>query len=274
MSQKRGGIVRPSIDKVYRYPVACSGFRALWVALLSLGLFSCDGVIVESHRLPLTVEALPTRWREIFGAQLHYYLNWYDARGRQQRAQIADIQTLPEVEVALLSQTPIYVVPRTPQGHELSPAGAVFPLALNNKGELILRWREGCAVRHLHSLFPEMQGLVTFNVGRYLDEMERRLAEYSCWIDEERLSALLRIQRMRANAIRISPLYSHSVELPAGRWRTVDLALEELLIHQRGGLILPPLPEGIHYLYEIAAGLQATISIEEDRSLLLLTRYE
>ncbi len=274
MSRKAGGRAWQSADRVYRYPAAGSGLRMLWVALLALGLCSCEEVIVDSRRLSLTVETLPARWQRIFGAHLQYHLNWYDARGRQQRAQIADIQALPEIEVSLLSQTPIYIVPRTPQGHELSPAGAVFPLALDSQGELILSWQEGCAVRHLYSLFPQMKGLITFNVRRYLRELEQRLAERSCWMDEARLSALLRIQRMRATAIQLSSLYDHRVELPAGRWHTVDLALEELLIHHGGPLSLPPLPRGVHYLYEIEAGLQATISIEGDRSLLLLNRYE
>lgn len=250
---------------VHSWGVLCS------VMLFSLFWMACEPL--DTRRVSLAVAPLPTQWREIFGDSLRYRLYWYDAQANRHTRMVDNLANLPVITVDRLSQTPVYLVPISPRGEELSPAGAVYPLALDHNGKLQLSWSTGCPVRLLYSLFQTMHGLYRFNVSRYLAEVQKRSEGRECWIDEARVAARILIRSMRADAIRLLPRYSHVVDLPAGRWLSADLALPLAMEHDGGAYTLAELPVGVYHFYETNQRLQATVHIEVRRALLLVTQY-
>ena len=215
------------------------------------------------------MEPLPARWREIFGEELRFRLDWYDQRGRPRSTTLSHIDSVPSITVALLSQTPLYLTPLTPGGEELQPAGALYPLSLDRNDHLSLSWRVGCLSRFLHRHFPSARWYYNFNAQRLQREVHTRSAGRNCWVNYPTIAARMQIGAMRADAIKVHPLYRHTVTLEAGEWRAVDLHTASRIVHRGGALVLPELPAGIHLWYRIESGIQATIQIEEQRAVVL-----
>jgi len=190
-----------------------------------------------SREVFLAVDVLPQRLELHYDRIDHFLLNWFDERARYRSRRIsgADLRrafvsshTNRTLSVSLAPHqfSPLLLMPVARNGARFSPAGALFPITEQSGAHLVLKWDIGCAIAPLMRSFAQTDGLYGFNAERYLREFTQQQGENPCWIDDDRLVALLQRRAFRTNAFRARDLHDLEITFPRGEWHATNIFFE------------------------------------------------
>lgn len=165
-------------------------------------------------------------------------LQW-DAGGPPPRLSLAKRCNLPLLAYPLLAG----------RSDLLKPAGALYPISLDERGRLRFSFRDGFLAGLLFPLSGETDLLASINASRLGEEIWERSQGDPWIIDRERILKTLAYGTMRSDRITPLPAYDLTIRPVTGGWISADPFRAPVEAEDgAAALALGSLPLGVHHL--------------------------
>lgn len=149
----------------------------------------------------------------------------------------------------------------------LKPAGAIYPSSLDDRGRLVLSYRDGFLAELLYPLSASEELISSLNVERLREEIWTRSQGDPWLLDREEILIALAYGNMRSDKISLLPSFDLSISAPVALWVAGDpFRAPCTAAAEHPELELAGVAAGVHHFFRVelpaeAAANAGTLSV-------------